>query len=286
MLVNTLTETLKDILNIRSDYVVLIIYSIVLYLLYILFIRIFIIINQKMELTEKQIYTNNKRNKTILSIILIFLMVIIWKEQLKSIITLISFISAAITLAARDIIFNYFCGIYIKLTKPIKVEDRIKVNETIGDIVNINALNFELLEVNSENNQSTGIIIHMPNSLIFNSPVKNYNTVFKYVWDELEIRVDINTNIDKAKKLLLDIVEEEETIKEIPKKMKRELNKNSADYRVYYNNLTPIIYTKIVEDTIYLNVRFLVHPKKQRNVESDIYEKILRTFSKEKIILK
>lgn len=286
MFILNLTETLKKLLHIKSDYIILLLLTIIIGLIYKLIIKIFAYIIKRLKLDERTIYTINQRNKTLLSIILFFIIIYIWHEQLKEVITLISFISAAITLAARDIIFNYFCGIFIKIKKPIKVEDRVKVNDILGDVVNINALNTEILEVNVDNNQSTGIIINVPNSTIFNNATKNYNSVFKYIWDELEIKVDIKTDITKAKEILLDIIKGEETIKDIPKKMKKELVKSSTDYRIYYNNLTPIIYTKIVEDGILLNIRFLIHPKKQRNIESNIYEQIIDRFRKENIILK
>lgn len=286
MFILNLAETLKKLLHIKSDYIILLLLTIIIYLIYKLIIKIFAYITKKLKLDERAIYTINQRNKTLLSIILFFIIIYLWHEQLKEVITLISFISAAITLAARDIIFNYFCGIFIKIKKPIKVEDRVKVNDILGDVVNINALNTEILEVNTDNNQSTGIIINVPNSTIFNNATKNYNSVFKYIWDELEIKVDINTDITKAKEILLDIIKGEETIKDIPKKMKKELVKSSTDYRIYYNNLTPIIYTKLVEDGILLNIRFLIHPKKQRNIESNIYEQIIDRFKKENIILK
>ncbi len=286
MFLLNLTEILKKFFNIKSDYIILIIYTLIIYITYKLSIKVFAYITKKMNLDERLIYTANQRNKTLLSILLFLVLIYIWHEQLKEIITLISFISAAITLAARDIIFNYFCGLFIKIKKPIKVEDRIKVNDILGDVISINALNTEILEVNADNNQSTGIIINVPNSVIFNNATKNYNSVFKYIWDELEIKVNIDTDIQKAKDILFDILKSEETIKDIPKKMKRELAKNSADYHIYYNNLTPIIYTKIVDDGIILNVRFLIHPKKQRNIESNIYEQILDRFRKENIILK
>ena len=286
MFILNLTETLKKLLHIKSDYIILLLLTIIIGLIYKLIIKIFAYIIKRLKLDERTIYTINQRNKTLLSIILFFIIIYIWHEQLKEVITLISFISAAITLAARDIIFNYFCGIFIKIKKPIKVEDRVKVNDILGDVVNINALNTEILEVNVDNNQSTGIIINVPNSTIFNNATKNYNSVFKYIWDELEIKVDIKTDITKAKEILLDIIKGEETIKDIPKKMKKELVRSSTDYRIYYNNLTPIIYTKIVEDGILLNIRFLIHPKKQRNIESNIYEQIIDRFRKENIILK
>lgn len=286
MFLLNLTEILKNFFNIKSDYIILIIYTLIIYIIYKLSIKVFAYITTKMNLDERVIYTVNQRNKTLLSILLFLVIVYIWHEQLKGIITLISFISAAITLAARDIIFNYFCGLFIKIKKPIKVEDRIKVNDILGDVISINALNTEILEVNTDNNQSTGIIINVPNSVIFNNATKNYNSVFKYIWDELEIKVSIDTDISKAKDIIFDILKSEETIKDIPKKMKRELAKNSADYHIYYNNLTPIIYTKIVDDGIVLNIRFLIHPKKQRNIESNIYEQIIDRFRKDNIILK
>ena len=286
MFLLNLTEILKNFFNIKSDYIILIIYTLIIYIIYKLSIKVFAYITTKMNLDERVIYTVNQRNKTLLSILLFLVIVYIWHEQLKGIITFISFVSAAITLAARDIIFNYFCGLFIKIKKPIKVEDRIKVNDILGDVISINALNTEILEVNTDNNQSTGIIINVPNSVIFNNATKNYNSVFKYIWDELEIKVSIDTDISKAKDIIFDILKSEETIKDIPKKMKRELAKNSADYHIYYNNLTPIIYTKIVDDGIVLNIRFLIHPKKQRNIESNIYEQIIDRFRKDNIILK
>ena len=286
MTIITITNNLKDLLNTNNDYIILFIYSIISFIIYKLLTKLLVFINKKMKLTDKQLYQNNQINKTILSILLFIAFLYIWHEQLKELITLISFISAALTLAVRQTIYNYFCGIYIKLKKPIKVEDRIQVDTVIGDVININSLSTEVLEVNEETNQSTGIIITIPNSEIVDKSTKNYNTVFKYIWDEIKVKVDLNEDYEKCKNILMDIISSDEVIKDIPKKMKRELTKNTADYRVYYNNLTPIIYTKIVEDGIQFNIRFLAHPKKQRNIESNIYELILKEFNKNDIKLK
>ena len=67
--------------------------------------------------------------------------------------------------------------------KPFDLEDRIEINNYKGDVININALNFEVLEVNNETfiGQSTGVITHIPNSTIFHYPLRNYNKAFKYL---------------------------------------------------------------------------------------------------------
>lgn len=282
---NHLNDFFKSLLHIENIYILNLLYSIIFYLILSIIRRLFNFINRKYVKDAKQIYIINKRNKRFFTIIYTIAIFIIWRKELKDIITLISFISAAITLAARDIIYNYFCGIYIKVTKPIKIEDRIKVGEMIGDIININALNFEILEVDVNTNQSTGKIIHIPNSQIFNSAIKNYNTAFKYIWDEISIAISLDSDFELAKEILLNLINNNEVIKNIPTKAKSEIRHSNSEYRIYYNNLTPIIYTKIQDNKIILNVRFLIHPKKQRNVESDIYEQIITEYKKNNITI-
>jgi len=68
--------------------------------------------------------------------------------------------------------------------------------------------------------------------------------------------------------------------------MKAEIKNSMSSYRIYYNNFSPIIYTKIEDDKCLLTIRFLIHPKKQRNIESTIYSNIIETFNKNNIILK
>jgi len=271
--------------NLKNIYLINLIYTIIIFSLLKILSKFLNFIIKKFIKSEKNLYILQKANKAFNTFLFLLLTIIIWRNEFKNIITLISFISAAITLAAREIIFNYFSGIYIKLSKPIKIEDRIKVGDITGDIININLLSFELLEVDLETNQSTGKIIHMPNSQIFNTSIKNYNTAFKYIWDEISINISINSDISKAKKILLKIINSNEIIKDIPKKMEKEILNSKSNYRIYYNKLTPIIYTKIKENKINLTIRFLIHPKKQRNVESDIYEKILKEYKKNNITL-
>ncbi len=278
-----ITSLFTNYFHIKNIYIINIIYSLLFFLILKIFRYIFDCINLKFNKDEKNLYITSRRNKTILRIIYFFIIFFIWKEEIRDIITFISFVSAAITLAIRDIIYNYFCGIYMKFIKPIKIEDRIEVGNIIGDIINMRSLFFEILEVNPNTNQSTGKIIYVPNSQIFSETIKNYNTAFKYIWHELEINIAIDSNVDLAKEIILNILNSNETINEIPKKMQREIKKSHTEYRIYYNKLTPIVYTSINDNKIVLSARFLMHPKKIRIVESEIYEKLISEFKKNNI---
>lgn len=64
-----------------------------------------------------------------------------------------------------------------------------------------------------------------------------------------------------------------------------QLNEAIGDYRIYYNNLEPIIYTKLSEDYVTLTIRYLAHPKKARHIESQIWNKIYEEAQNKKIDL-
>ena len=272
-------EKISKLFNIDEIYIGLILKTIIIIFLILVVEKIGIRIIKRTRDSKKE-YNYTKKYKLIIRNIILSAIIIVWGKYIKNFLTLISLVSAAFTIAIRDLIFNFFCGIYIKIVKPFVVEDRIEINGYKGDVVNINTMNFEILEVSNVDTtgQSTGIIIHLPNSIIFNYPLKNYNKAFKYIWDEITIRIPLDYDVNKAKKVLYKIVNSNEIIKKIPPKLKKQINNVSNSYRIYYNQYDPIIYTKIKEDHIELQIRYLIHPKKARYVESIISSDILLAY--------
>ena len=223
----------------------------------------------------------------IINIIEVFCFIFVWDDYIKSIITFISVLSAAITIALRDIIYNFFSGIYIKVKKPFKVEDRIQIDDLKGDVMNISALDFEVLEISTkeENGQSTGVVVSIPNSYVFTKPIKNITKGFRFIWDEITVKVELDCDLTLNKQEIYKIVNGIETIKSIPKKMKNEVESLNNSNRIYFNQYDPIIYTKIVDGHVELTVRYLMHPKKARYIESVIWNKIYTAYKEGNINL-
>lgn len=280
-------DYIESITTIKSNYLYLIIISIIIILL-VKIIKIAIYkVSLKKNLNSREKYMYNKKGSTITTFITLVLLGLVWVDYLKNFITFITFISTAITLSLKDIIFNFFSGIYIRTSKLFSLEDRIEINGLKGDVVNINKTGFDLLEIGDRVNgeQSTGRIVHVPNSLIFTYPVKNYIKAFKYIWDEIKINIPLDADVYQTKKELYKIVKKNSIIRNIPNKMEDEVNDASTEYRIYFNNLEPIIYLEVVDSHIELYLRFLVHPKKQRNVENSIWLDILKCNREGKIEL-
>ena len=277
---SNITSIHKDILYVvLLSVLIIVIFSFVKYILK-------LIIKGRIE-NSKRVYIVNQSSQIVLNIVEIILLLLVWSNYFKNLVTLISVISAAMTIALREFIMNFFCGIYIRIKKPFKVEDRIEIDDLKGDVMNISAMGFDVLEVSNkeENGQSTGVVIHFPNSVVFTKPIKNINKGFKYIWNEITISVCLDCDLVQNKQELYRIVNSIETIKTIPKKMMNEVQSISPDNRVYFNKYDPIIYTKIVEDHIELTIRYLMHPKKARYMESVIWNKIYLAFKEGKIQL-
>ena len=273
-----ISDYLSNFLTIKSEYLYLILVSICIMALVNLVRFVILKLSFKKDLNPKEKYMYFKGGSALSRIIIIILLTFVWIDYLKNFMTLITFVSTAITLSIKEIIFNFFAGIYIRTSKVFSLEDRIEVNGLKGDVVNINRTGFDILEISDRENgeQSTGKIVHVPNAIVFTYPVKNYVKAFKYVWDEIKVKIPIDADITKTKKELYKIINKNSVVKNIPKKMKSEVNESSAEYRIYFNNLDPIIYVEVVDGAVEVFMRFLVHPKKQRNVENSIWLDILK----------
>ena len=129
------------------------------------------------------------------------------------------------------------------------------------------------------------MITHIPNSKIFSHPLRNYNKAFKYIWNELTVQIPLDSDLQKAKSVIYKIVNSNEIIKNIPSKMHNQIKNIASDYRIYYNKYDPIIYTKVVDGHIDLTVRYLIHPKKARFVESTIRNSVLIAYKNGEIDL-
>ena len=273
---------LGKITGIDSEYIKLTILTAVIFFVFGIIKSIIKKIYSNLPVNDKKKFFRNRKIRIILTVISFILVFLLWGEKLSGLITLISFISAGLTIAIREIIFNFFAGIYININRPFEIEDRIEIDDVMGDVISKHALGFEILEIGKRvyGEQSTGRIIHIPNSYIFTKTLKNYTKVFKYIWDEIKVDISLDADIKKTEEILYEIVFDNETLKEIPRKMEDAVDEAILEYRIYYNNLDPIIYIKIERSHIEMYIRYLVHPKKSRDVQNEINMRIMEEYQK------
>jgi small-conductance mechanosensitive channel len=127
--------------------------------------------------------------------------------------------------------------------------------------------------------QSTGRIIHIPNYKIFMDPLANYSLGFEYIWDEIRVMVTFESNWRKAKGILQEIIGKYS--EDLEEDVQRRLHETSRKYMIYYNNLTPIVYTDVTDSGVQLTMRYICEPKMRRFTTEKIWEAVLDAFGAE-----
>ena len=220
---------LGRITGIDSEYIKLTLLTILIFFVFGVIKSIIKKIYSNLPVNDKKKFFRNRKIRIILTAISFILVFLLWGEKLSGLITFISLISAGLTIAVREIIFNFFAGMYINITRPFEIEDRIEIDDVMGDVISKHALGFEILEIGKRvyGEQSTGRIIHIPNSYIFTKTLKNYTKVFKYIWDEIKVKIPLDSDIQNL---------DENVVKSI--------NKHYIAYKYDYINFAEIIIYK------------------------------------------
>jgi small-conductance mechanosensitive channel len=117
-------------------------------------------------------------------------------------------IGIGIGFGLQNIIQNFISGIIILAERPIALGDRVEVGGVSGTISKINLRSTEIVS----NDNITTIV---PNSNFITNPVTNWNHGDPRVQIRIPIGVAYGTDIDKLKRLLTEVAEENpDTLKE------------------------------------------------------------------------
>jgi len=106
----------------------------------------------------------------------------------------------AIALAAQDIISNFFGGAIITVDKPFKINDRIKVDTYVGDVVSIGPRSTRIRTLDSQ-------IVTIPNNKITTNIIVNYAMPDQKLRITIPVSVAYGSDINKVKAILLDIAQ-------------------------------------------------------------------------------
>ena len=196
--------------------------------------------------------------------------------------TLFSFLgilSAGLAIALKEPLSNVAGWGFIIWRRPFEVGDRIQMGAHAGDVIDLGLFQFTLNEIGAwvDADQSSGRIIHIPNGKVFTDPVANYNKGFRYIWNEVPVVVTFESDWRKAKQILGKIAVKH--AEHLTAQAEQELLSASQQYLINYRKLTPIVYTKVVNDGVQLTIRYLIEPRKRRGTEHAIWEDILTEFA-------
>lgn len=143
-----------------------------------------------------------------LSIAVIFGLLYIWAETLSVFALSLFTVALAIVTALKELLMCIHGYVLIIRNKFYHMGDRIKINETQGDVIDINFLSTTILEIGLDH-QKTGREISFANSLLLNRAVQNESLFENFAMITLTVPLHYTQNWQKAKKFLLEIARQE-----------------------------------------------------------------------------
>jgi small-conductance mechanosensitive channel len=202
----------------------------------------------------------------------------IWFQGFREISTYLGLLSAGIAIALKDLVASIAGWVYLLWRRPFEVGDRIQIGEHAGDVVDIRLFRFTLMEIGNwvEGDQSTGRIVHVPNSRVITDVIANYTRGFEYLWNELPVMVTFESNWERAKKILEEIAarQGERTLKAAEESARKAARRALIHFRI----LTPRVWTSVGESGVVLTIRYLCEPRSRRSTAEEFWEEILRAF--------
>jgi len=276
---NELAGSIENALGISPENQLKILKS-VLVLLVLGFIR-FAILKVVWRLTEdpKTRYTWRRTVSFTIGLLILLLIAGVWIRAISQIGAFLGLLTAGLAIALKDMLTNIAAWVFILTRKPFIIGDRVQIGEEAGDVIDIRLFQFTLLEIGNwvNSDQSTGRIIHVPNGTIFTKAQANYTAGFQFIWNEIEVLLTFESKWQEAKEILDKIIRDH--TESLSKDAQKKILEASKKYMIFYQYLTPIVYTSVKESGIMLTMRYICDPRKRRVTEHEIWEDILTAFS-------
>ena len=274
-------QYVAEVLRIPDSLAENLIYTLAAFILLFLFKVVTARLISRKVADDKRRYHIRKTVTYVYSIILVVVLGFVWFQGMASLGTFLGLASAGLAVALHDTIANVAGFLFIEARKPFRVGDRIELGAVKGDVIDIRLFQFSVVEVGNwvDADQSTGRIVHVPNSMTLRLPLSNYHIGFEYIWNEIPVLVTFESEWKKAKELLLGIGKE--NAEYLSQGAQTQVRQAARKYLIVAGKLTPTVYTTVKDSGVMLTIRYLVDPRQRRGTEQKIWEDILDAFHKE-----
>ena len=166
------------------------------------------------------------------------------------------FLGLIVSLGSTTVIANIMAGIIITYMRPFKIGDRIKLNDTLGNVIEKTPLVTRIRTTKNE-------IVTIPNSFMMSSHTINYSSSARHYGLILhaEVTIGYDTPWRKVHQLLIDAAKATEGVEADPEPFVLETSLDDW-YPVYQINV------------------IILNADKSNQIYSDLYQNIQDKFSK------
>lgn len=219
-------------------------------------------------------YKSQKGVEIVGYFLIVILSVSYFTGNIKDFTLAVGLFSAGVAFALQELFLAVAGSVYIFIIKVYKVGERIEINGIKGDIIDIDSMYTTMMEIGewvSSDNYS-GRIVKISNAFVFKVPVFNYSRDFPFIWDEFDLPVHYESDLEMAKNIMKQVAVEE--LSEFSEKSRARWKDIVNKYYIEDAELAPTLSVTMTDNWIRLNLRYIVDYKKRRLTKNILQEKI------------
>ena len=224
-------------------------------------------------------YTMRKAVSLIFIVLAVGVLLRIFVPNPEALLVAYGLLGAGVAIALQDLFKNFAGSIALFIGSSFRVGDRVEINGTYGDVIDIGLFYTTLLEIRAwvDGDQATGRILSVPNGAILYGVVKNYTKHYPFLWDELRVVVTAESDW-RAAMHILGVSAHERTAATI-ESGRDSLHRMRRQFYIDARSLDPVVYMAPHDHGIALTVRYVVDAMERRAVQSQLWEVITTAFA-------
>lgn len=207
-------------------------------------------------------------------LLLILLGISYFAGVIKDFPLIIGITTAGLAFALQEPILSIVASIYIVLLKVYQPGDRIEINGIKGDIIDVDSMYTTMMEVGEwiSGDNYSGRIVKLSNAFVFKGGVYNYSQDFPFVWDELNLSIRYESDVELAKSIVTQIASE--ILSEFTLSSKAQWKEMVSKFYIEDAQVEPTLAISLTDNGIQFNLRYIVDYKKRRSVKHLLSERI------------
>jgi small-conductance mechanosensitive channel len=198
-----------------------------------------------------------------------------WLGDPAQIVLTLGILWGAVVVALRDVIQNMVGSLLVLVSRMFRIGDRIRIKGVYGVVMDIGAFRTTLMTLDEESgDHPSGRITTIPNGIIFREIITNTSRQFSFTEDEIRITLPFSADIEKARTLLLAIVDRH--TREFQQQAMQEAGSLNGIKFLPDFGTEPGVFIHIDKHQILMVVKYYTGSKNRAEIKNQIVEEISR----------
>ena len=215
----------------------------------------------------------------------------VWFDDPTRLATAFGLVTAGLAFALQRVVTALFAYLVILRGKTFNVGDRIVMGGVRGDVIELGFIQTTIMEMGQpppvqgddpamwvKARQYTGRIVTITNDKMFETPVYNYTRDLPIIWEEMQIPVSYQSDVQRAEEIILNAARK--FTAQFDEIGEQALAKLEQRYFVQRSEFEPKMFMRLTDNWIELTVRFITREFGVREVKNKISRDILAEFTK------